>query len=291
MPQKQTTKNQHFVPRTYLKKFSNNGLLDRCFIQPYKVERGKSIKKHLCCEDWFYEFYTYDKNRDEFEKTKNLLETKLQIVETRYGTLYQRLMVLIEDAINTNEPVKMTKGEVHFLKEFMALQSIRTKKAFENAEEIIESCGINIGTLPEDLKRTLIIPSLFPETIRQHHLSRDCMYNEMLKLLNDPQTIMIFITPEHKGDRFLTSDHPVCFMSDNDWNGFLFPINEKIAIFAYNTFGQIETEPFMVVKQNHDQMKQQNETIIQNANEYVMAQNLTKEELELIKNTEILEHK
>lgn len=287
--QKQWTKNQHFVPKTYLYKFGSKGLLDRCYIRPFKCERQKSIKKYLCCEDWFYETLTYMDDKDMYVEIINFIENKLGKIETKYNNVYDRVIKAIETSELTKGRVMLSKNDIDFIKKFIALQAIRTKKAFDIVEQILRDSLLCIDLLDEKEFKMFKILSLFPASIHNNPIIKWSLYDEFLKQLYDENSIMVFLVTKGVNNKFFASDHPVVIVFDNDGYGFFLPINENVAILICNVKNTPVTKPFSVIAQNSKWVNRWNEVIVQNSNKYVMSLNFTNKELDFIKSIKIPE--
>ena len=127
MNKKQITKNQHFVPQVYLRKFGPDGLLDQYYIKDKCIIRKRSIKKHLCCEDWFYEFLIQHKNKKEFIRIINHLEDRLCEIENKYNHIYNKIIREIEYPLETDKKVELTKEDVLFFKRIHSITSGKDK--------------------------------------------------------------------------------------------------------------------------------------------------------------------
>lgn len=114
-----TNKNQHFVPRCYLRQFAMEQS-DRA-INLYNIDRKKLIQnaplKHQCSGDYFY--------------GKNLhLENAIQAVESAYAKAVKH--ILLPGYILTDE-------HRQFLKIFWLLQHLRTEAASRRSVEMSEA--------------------------------------------------------------------------------------------------------------------------------------------------------
>ncbi|QJA25445.1 DUF4238 domain-containing protein [Vreelandella piezotolerans] len=121
-----TNKNQHFVPRCYLKPFSNNG--EGKAIRVFNLDREQIIEnaavKHQCSGSYFY---------GENER----LETAIQSIEQKYaGALLRVRSPSYNDFLVKDELI---------LKRFWLLQYLRTeaasKRAVEMSNDLVKLAG------------------------------------------------------------------------------------------------------------------------------------------------------
>jgi len=114
-----TNKNQHFVPRCYLRQFTVDGT-DRA-INLYNIDRDRFIEgapvKNQCSGDYFY-------GKDP------LLENAIQIVERSYGAAVREIL---------RPSYCLTDEHRSLLKLFWLLQHLRTEAASKRAVEMTNS--------------------------------------------------------------------------------------------------------------------------------------------------------
>lgn len=109
-------KNQHFVPRCYLRPFTAGG--ENVAINLFNLDRAHAINgapvKNQCSKNYFY-------------GRNPLLEAAINTVENHYADCYRTLW---EDGVRTDAKVDIT------LKRFILLQSLRTEQASRRAAEM-----------------------------------------------------------------------------------------------------------------------------------------------------------
>ena len=114
-----SNKNQHFVPRCYLRPFTLDGT--NAAINLYNVDRQKFIEqaplKHQCSGDYFY-------GKDP------VLEAEIQGFESNYAAVLREIL---------NPKYVLTDEHRHFLKTFWLLQYLRTEAASKRAVEMAEA--------------------------------------------------------------------------------------------------------------------------------------------------------
>lgn len=184
------TKNQHYVPRFYLKNFSSNGKsLNFIHLQNGKIVIGDSIKNQ-CSEDYFY---------------GNTIP-----IEKAFGEIETSSSVLIKKIINENY-VRLAKTQEHSLLQlFVVTLHSRTKYKSEELNEIADKMAKSLLELHPDVDKNLLdkveikldFPLHYPilTSLTRYHLAQDLL-------------IHLFIN-ESKSN-FITSDHPVIYY--NKW--------------------------------------------------------------------------
>ncbi len=123
-------KNQHFVPRCYLRPFTQGG--EGLAINLFNLERMKLISnapvKNQCSRDYFY-------------GTDELLENAIQHVETGYS---KSLRDLLNDNRSLSEDNKIV------LRIFWLFQHLRTEAAAKSAVQMAEQTRSIAGLSPEE---------------------------------------------------------------------------------------------------------------------------------------------
>ena len=122
-----SNKNQHFVPRCYLREFTHSS--ENKVINVFNIDRKKFISKapvkNQCSKDYFY-------GNDE------KLEMAIQSVESAYAAT-------LRDIIDGSRD--LSEGQKIVLKRFWLLQYLRTEAASKRSVEmnngITEAAGIN----------------------------------------------------------------------------------------------------------------------------------------------------
>lgn len=136
-----TNKNQHFVPRCYLRPFTIGET--NAAINLYNLERKKVIPmapvKNQCSRDYFY-------GQDE------KLERAIQLVESGYGAVLSKILDLSKILSESDKAV---------LRIFWLFQYLRTEaaavRAVEMAESTIEISGINNGDFRVGIKEAVMM--------------------------------------------------------------------------------------------------------------------------------------
>lgn len=120
-----TNKNQHFVPRCYLKAFTHNG--ENLAINLLNLDRQRAIPaapvKNQCSGDYFY-------GQDD------LLECAIRTVETSYAATVARIH---------NPGYELTNSDRAVLRTFMLFQHLRTEAASRRSVEMLMGMENSIG--------------------------------------------------------------------------------------------------------------------------------------------------
>ena len=211
-------KNQHFVPRCYLKPFSING--EGLALNLFNIDRQAIIPnaalKNQCSKDYFY-------GEDAG------LEKVLQFVEGTYGAVVREIIKV---------GYKLMDNHKTFLKLFWLLQYLRTEAASRRSVEMFEGIRTGVGEgLPEDFT-----PSIKEAVIYSMHV-----FSSEMHVVNDLKVCLIKNT---SSTNFVTSDDPAILV--NRWHqvdcrprgmGFglnssgvlaFLPLSEKVLFVAYD---------------------------------------------------------
>lgn len=176
-----SNKNQHFVPRCYLRPFAVDGT-DGAASNLYNVDRRRFIEgaplKHQCSRDYFY-------GKD------SELEKAIQLVETSYAEALRAILApgyVLVDLHRTQ------------LKVFWQLQHMRTEAASIRTSEMMESMrdtAESVRSAARDLKFRLEIQDAVQMAMRA--------FAESIRILQDMKVCLI----KNRTDiPFFTSDDP-----------------------------------------------------------------------------------
>lgn len=125
-----SNKNQHFVPRCYLREFTHNS--EKKVINLYNIDRKKCISKApvkgQCSKDYFY------------GKDENL-ENAIKSIEDAYA-------VVLRDIVNG--PISLTEHHKDVLKRFWLLQYCRTEAAAKRSVEMNNGMTEAVGLKGEE---------------------------------------------------------------------------------------------------------------------------------------------
>ena len=170
-----TNKNQHFVPRCYLKAFTHNG--ENLSINLLNLDRQRAIPaapvKNQCSGDYFY-------GQDD------VLESAIRTVEGGYAAAVAR--------IHTPK-YELTDSDKAVLRTFMLFQHMRTEAASRRSVEVFAGMENSIGTP---------LPGLKPSVKEAVQMAMRA-FAEELHLFDDLKVCLV----RNKTERpFVTSDDP-----------------------------------------------------------------------------------
>lgn len=195
-----TNKNQHFVPRCYLKEFTHNS--ENKAINVFNIDRNRCIPltpvKNQCSKDYFY-------GQDE------RLEKAIQLVESSYATT---LREIISGAKNLSE------NQILVLKRFWLLQYLRTEASSRRAVEMTNSSA-KIAGIPD---------GEFNIGIKDAVLMAMRTYADRMDIVDDLKMCLIF---NKTNIPFITSDDPAVLT--NRWH--LNDVRTKFRSFGLTTSG------------------------------------------------------
>lgn len=212
-----TNKNQHFVPRCYLRAFSVNG--EGLALNIFNIDRKRIIAnaplKNQCSKDYFY-------------GEDRALENALQFTEGAYGSVIKKV---------SSHGYKLTDDHKHFLKLFWLLQYLRTESASRRSVEMFEGVKTTVGGLPDEF-----VPSIKEAVLHSMHL--------FVTETHAVRDLKVCLIRNKSNVRFVTSDDPAIMA--NRWHqldrralgmGFgltssgmiaLLPLSENILFLAYD---------------------------------------------------------
>lgn len=179
-----TNKNQHFVPRCYLRAFSVNG--EGLALNLFNIDRRKIIKsaalKHQCSKDYFY-------------GEDAQLEEAIQCSERSYGMVLREIL---------KSGYSLTDDHKSVLKLFWLLQYRRTEAASKRSVEVFKSVRVGLGEG---------VPEEFTPNIKEAVLHSMQVFASTMRVLDDLKVCLVKNT---SGVKFVTSDDPAIFA--NRWH-------------------------------------------------------------------------
>ena len=197
-----TNKNQHFVPRCYLRPFTINGA--NAAINLYNIDRQQFIPlapvKNQCSRDYFY-------GHDE------KLERAIQSIEGEYGTALREILrsgYVLTDAHRTT------------LRLFWLFQHLRTEAAAKRAIEMVDSMREATG----------LTGSTFRLVIKEAVVMAMHTFAEAMHIIDD---LRICLIRNRTPIPFITSDDPAVltnkwWLTDNRTLGHSFGLHSAGAI-------------------------------------------------------------
>lgn len=212
-----TNKNQHFVPRCYLKAFSKDG--EGLALNLFNIDRKKLIQnaplKNQCSKDYFY---------GEDQK----LENAIQFTEGVYGTVIKKIF---------SPGYKFTEDHKQFLKLFWLMQYLRTEAASRRQVEMFEGMKSTVDGMPEEF-----VPSVKKAVLHAMHFfaTETDIVSDLKACLIKNKSRVPFVTsddPAIMSNRWYQSDDRAIGMSfglgASGLLGFL-PLSEKIFFLVYD---------------------------------------------------------
>lgn len=197
-----SNKNQHFVPRCYLREFTHNS--ENKAINIYNIDRKKCIPKapvkNQCSKDYFY-------GKDE------KLENAIQLIEGYYATTLRDII---------NGPRILLEEQKIILKRFWLLQYLRTEAASKRSVEMNNGMTEVAGIKGEE----------FNLEIKEAVQMAMHTYADIMSVIDDLKICLI----SNKTDfPFVTSDDPAILTNRwhlNDWR-------TKFSSFGLGTSGDL----------------------------------------------------
>lgn len=215
-------KNQHLVPKCYLKNFTNDGR--KLWLFDKKI--SKSLPSNI--NDIATGRYFYDIPKDYLAEGADVqaLEKIFSKIEGDYSSFLKRFLKNIQASflLSPNRNINLNDFDKHEMSFYLALQVSRTeefRRMFSDLKKIIvERFGNELLANDLELGKAL-------EALRGHQLKAeiDKEYNvvEYIKMLGDPEFLAHFqniffdkiwiIGINKTSNTFYTSDHPVALYS------------------------------------------------------------------------------
>ncbi|WP_428241546.1 DUF4238 domain-containing protein [Gynuella sp.] len=197
-----TNKNQHYVPRSYLKAFTYNS--EGKAINVFNLDRSKCISmapvRNQCSRDYFYG------NDDK-------LESAIQLVEQAYASTSSALL---------ESPRALSKKHEIVLKRFWLLQYLRTEAASRRSVEMSNGIGEAAG----------ISATEYNLGIKEAVLMAMKTYAECMDVVDDLKLCLVLNKTEYP---FISSDDPAVL--SNRWH--LNDPRTKFRSFGLRTSGNL----------------------------------------------------
>lgn len=198
-------KNQHYVPRCYLRNFSNA----REQIWVYDKLEDKVFQSHIggvACEKFFYDSERLEKETGE----EQFIEKVLGILEDEAAKVFRQII----EKLNENRFSRLHPQERYFLAHYIAVQMLRTKEERVQLEQMFNQFSKFVHShVSEEMKATApnMVPPVEMDSERLAEIQGLLLSNpEMLKMhaeiLDSHFWVILRAFP---GCEFITSDHPV----------------------------------------------------------------------------------
>lgn len=212
-----SNKNQHFVPRCYLKEFTHGS--ENKAINVFNIDRKKFIPnapvKNQCSKDYFY-------GQDE------KLEEAIQFLEGSYASMLREVV---------NGPKDLSYHHKVIIKRFWLFQYLRTEAASKRAVEMSNDMTKTAGISSEDFN--LEIKEAVQIAMRVFAESMDVVDDLKICLLSN-KTKIPFVTSDDPAvltNRWHLNDHRTRFGSfglSTCGDMFLLPLTPKIICVGYD---------------------------------------------------------
>lgn len=223
----QDKKEEHFIPRTYLKGFSRN---------------GKSVCEYVCDEDKFVEHCSIitmckRKNLYEFKNenneivAKNLIENEFSKIEDLFSEFRKQLKNKAFYVENQKINCFLSKEEKAFWKVYIVSQMLRTPYVINGFSNYLKA-DKRITASNNDIDNYVLLKTV-SVTKELRELSGDSLFSFILDLISD-MSIGVFVD---KSDSIFTCDNPVaCNTPDPETKEIeilYFPLLPNIAIILF----------------------------------------------------------
>ena len=276
------TKNQHYIPKFYLKGFCIEGLNSSSFVWCYDkrhakgqlLKQQKSIK--AICTDEFY--YKQTRNGDD------ILEKGFQKIESKIAPIIKNIKERIE---RKETPLsEKEKGELAFMVGFFAtkIPSFRTslQKAYQwGIDKTFEYMKSN----PTDEKESLLIKDIPEDSIIAESW---CSLKPMIEMTNLLEKSILTKSFEFLlacNSKFVTSDNPVILYENhpnigiaNPLSHVFFPLQKDIGLLC-----KPNSKDMNIKQLAKKEVKKINEKIISKADRYIISDRNSENIAKLVK--------
>ncbi len=203
-------KKQHFVPRMYLKLFSNSSKGDRCYEYNSYTNCIRNVRiEEICEENYIYEIRN-EKGEFLIPEMKNKIEIALSKIEKQDASMLRNIIAKVEDS---NDYIILRNEEREELLGFILLMILRNK-ATRNA-------------LPETYN--LITNKTISKKEEISFLWNIILLN-IDKAGRDIENSEIIFLKNKSGNSFITASVPMRFSGYPIQNDFYMPLSPSIAI-------------------------------------------------------------
>lgn len=243
---KQVTVNQHYVPRFYMKNFSEikgMGKKEKALISFYQFDeqllRGKIPTKSICYKDYFY--------GEDGE------------IEKEFANKEKRWAKVIKSIINTDK-YNLDKEQEKEVKEFAIFQYSRTLAMYNYSKNMMsEIVHKNIVNRFPNVNEEVIM-GLVSEKIEKE-VSISDIINICDGLVQEIDDLSISIIKFNTNQKLITSDMPVIRINPfcSDKAGFLmvgviifFPISPEIIVMIYDSKIYKNCDKYMIISNEQD---------------------------------------
>lgn len=274
----QITKDEHYIPRVYLRGFS----ADQNRLFAYRLKDGfqppdpVSIRS-ICYEDNLYEI----KNENDEIVAANHLETFFCAFEREFGKYRKQLEDKAFIEVNHHSLHFLSKEEKDFWRIYIAVQMMRTPQILQFVQGIAEE--ELQGLLKANDVRRITLKTCLPFFQRIKEGDKSLLFDTIQGMNN-----MYFAVGVDNTDSIFTSDYPLFIMSPSQTVGSIeqvvFPITSRLVLilnggkqkeaFKKNCLFSIQQEDLDIVKKS----------IADAADEWIYSKKpLTPREIELVK--------
>ena len=274
---KQQTNIEHYVPRVYLKGFSDNNKS----VYAYSLKDDKEILncsiETACQERWLYEF----KNDDDKLILANLLEDILAKVEILFSKYRDILIKKAYQTENLKTKCFFTTEEKAFWKVYIVIQMLRTPSIINGLTDRIKNQVGEEFTTNEVRNYTLI--SVLP-ILKELRIENNA-FSFLLGLISQDH-ICAFVDNSHG---LFTTDNPIACDSpkqgSNEIELLYFPVTTDIAIILFGGELKKEYGRNRLYYFNSQQLLKFKQGIAFTAQNMIYSKcKLSKDDIELIKN-------
>jgi len=219
-------RNQHYVPQTYLRGFTNNDVDLRNESKLWKLDKeNKSIEHkgigHICNEEYYYSY------RDETNKYNHEVEKMFSGFEKDFNKIKFTANCIRNTYLNQNEISWFTRFEINYIIKFIIFQIFRVPKIMDQFINKMENGFIEMNNndnitqdsqeLKNDIKR-IGLPIMFDLANPNYQMVQETILNKNLYMT---------IIPYESKKSYIINDNPILISNAEEANAI---INSKTEI-------------------------------------------------------------
>lgn len=213
-------KNQHYVPQTYLRGFTNNDVELRTENNLWKLDKSSSTIElkgigHICNEEYYYSY------RDETNKYNHEVEKMFSGFERDFNRIKFKANCIRNAYLNQNKTYWFTRSEMKYIIKFIVFQIFRVPKIMDqfigkmengfNEINRIEKITQGIAEIKNDIKR-IGLPIMFDLTNPNYQMILNIILHKNL---------YITIIPYESTKSYIINDNPILIKNTVEANAII----------------------------------------------------------------------
>jgi hypothetical protein len=264
-------KNQHFVPRVYLKNFIDgypeNKKMLWCLDKSTKTIKHQSLTI-TCSRKYCYSYLSED-GAWNHEK-----EIYLNQIENEYNSFFERICQTVDNIISGNNISTLDSADFDHLYSFLLMQMIRVPTFFDSLKTHLEKKFTELNHEYSNPEPNTKVTSDVKKSIFSNFIDIEGEYFRKLQTIFRTKGIVLSIIPKEIDANFITSDSPILVTNPKSQNALVhpsteisLPISNKIAI---SLLGSSELLKYRIFD-DIGEIKNINESLAKNGDKIVLS--------------------